>query len=142
MKFDIVLKEKVSRSLYSMFCLALYRKILKEIRQDINYQRYDLRQEEILKYNLIQWDTTPRNINIKRYIEDCVVLTLNNGIYSIGLDENAIVRYSTTKVSTLVRIIEYGTEHISPHPYVIPLLKYYAENYEKLFRNFRTDKKY
>lgn len=140
MQVNLVFDGKINPILYSKYANYLYNKMQEDISYQAHkhYKNYKVRENSILSCSLIRWNNgiPPQRINLVNYFDNCLELKYEQGIYTIKLNSYNIVKGSTTLVSKLIRILEYGTLKIPAYPLVRIIFNYYSNNYKNLFINF------
>lgn len=133
----VIDSEKINKFFYRRISQIIYRMLLEDIKNNINKKKYSIREKEILKSGVIQWDgKPPKSIDLVYYVTHCLELVYKRGCYVIQLNDRKIIPGSSTKVSTLIRLLEYGNEKITPYPYIRNFLMYYEDHYEDIAISF------
>jgi hypothetical protein len=136
---SILLETPKGRWLYRIYSEYLFKKIQRQLRKEVrkHIKRYEVRIPYLLTTSLIHWKKyPPKTINLFYYLDNCLELVNRKGTYVIKLNDYKLVRGSFTKVSTLIRILEYGTDKIPELPVIRHLFSYYSKNYNSLFNEF------
>lgn len=121
---------KVNKHFYRTFCRLLFLSIKATIQTNINMKKYRVREKAILKSSVIQWDKKPpKELDLVYYINHCLELVFLNGNYVIRLNDKLKIPGSSTRVSTLIRLLEYGNEEIPAYPYIRTILADYRSSY-------------
>ena len=130
-------KGKLNGYFYDKVCKLIYKSVIEDLKKNINKRKYSVREEAVLESGIIKWKgAVPAHIDLVNYITNCLELVFEGNIYVIRLNDRQVVRGSTTKVSTLIRLLEYGNEKITPYPYITCLLKKYEKAYEQIADEF------
>lgn len=137
MYFRILFDEdEFPSKLYKDYSKFLYKSIKKDIRNSINRFKYLVREPLVLESSLIKWNhEPPKTIDLVYYINNALVLREDHGVYYITLN-NKLIRGSSTPISTLVRLLEYGNENIPPLPLIRSILLRYQATYKTLMFNY------
>lgn len=135
-QFKIEFDETYSPALYQDYSKFVFESVIDTLRDQVNLRKYKVRESQVLESSVINWTHKPRTVNLYRLVEDSLVLRRENGVYTICLDSYKYVPGSKTKLSTLVRLLEYGNEKIQPYPLVSSVLHYFAENYKFMVLEF------
>lgn len=117
--------------------------VFSEVEEDIsdlverNIKKYRAREFVVINSPLMKWKRSPPSrINLARYVRNCLSLIKVRGVYVVRLDESQTVRGSLTKVSTLVRALEYGTETIPEFSLIRRVVSYYRDNCNDMFDEY------
>lgn len=133
----------IRNDLYSSYCRYLYDKINDELSSIINsnHRKYQLRSEYILSNHLIDWvdDKYARYFNLESLLMNCLYLVREDGEYIVKVTDD-LIPHSTTPVSRIVRLVEYGNESIKPLPAVRKVIDKYRLIYRNLFSNFMMER--
>lgn len=136
-QFKIHFNTKIGRALYEDYCRFIFDSVKQTIHKSIDNRKYKVREKAILESSVIQWDgRPPRHIDLIYYVENCLVMTKEYGEFLIHLDESKVIPNSSTKVSTLIRLLEYGNELIPPYPLVSQVILYFSQAYPNLLLQF------
>ena len=142
MQFEINLKEELTPSVYRNYSKFVYDEVLRFIKR-LSYQKkdnYKIREFQLLNSSsveYIKWDKeTPDSLDILYYINHCLVLKKRRGIYYITLDEHQKIKGSKTKVSKVIRLLEFGNEEIRELPVIRRAMTYYSRNYKALAKEY------
>lgn len=136
MRLEIKFNEEIHPSLYKDYSKFLYQSILRSISREIDPFRYSIREPFVQQLGLIKWKKYPRRVDLASQIKNCLILSKENGIYVIKLDDKSLVRGSRTKVSTVVRALEYGCKWMNPYPLVRRVLLDYQFHYDEMLVDF------
>lgn len=128
---------KINKYFYKKICKLIYKTIVNDLRKNINKKKYLVREKAVLESGIIKWKgKPPKQIDLVNYITNCLELVFERNMYVIRVNERQIISGSTTKVSTLIRLLEYGNEKLTPYPYITLLLKKYEQTYEQIAIEF------
>lgn len=131
LRFKIHFDYKVSPALYEDYSRFIYRAVKRKIAQNINPLKYKIREPYILESSLIQWiGDPPEYIDLTYYINNCLEMRRERGEYVIQLNESLRIPGTYTKVSTLVRMLEYGTNKLPALPNIRRVMLYYSIVYQ------------
>lgn len=137
MFFKIHFETNIYSPLYEDYCKFLYEEIQQSIKDKVDKRKYDVRVPYIINSSVMKWNTKPpATVNLVYYITHCLELSKEKGEYVIRINPRIKVLGSKTKVSTLVRLLEYGNEKIPPLPVVRSVLLYYQVAYPYLLTEF------
>ena len=126
---------KIPREFYSVFCKVLFMNLCKAIKENINPKKYKIRENAILSSSVIRWNKKPpRTIDLVYYITHCLELVYVKGNYIIRLNESKRIPGSSTKVSTLIRLLEFGNEKIPAYPYIRRYIQIYMDSYNEVIK--------
>lgn len=143
MQFEIKFDENINPFLYKKFSEFIYEKVLEDVSElaDKYSKKYKVRESYILNLNLIKWKRSPpKKIDLIYYIKNCLVLERNRGVYMIKLDDSWTLPKSFTKVSLVIRVLEYGTDKIPGLPLIRRVLMYYEKYYKSMFVKFLQER--
>lgn len=141
LQFSIVFDFEVAPALYDAYCHFLFGKIKQKIREKANPRRYKVREPYVLNSSLIHWNKEPpKSLNLLWYLENCLEMVKVDGVYVIRLNRRRRINGSSTRVSTLVRMLEYGTTRIPPLPLVRRIMFYYSQVYQELILEFMEER--
>lgn len=133
--------ESINPSLYKNYCEFILDKINETIAQKADPRKYKVREELILKSSLISWrGDPPKSIDLMHLVCHCLSLKRIKGEYVITLNEYRLVPKSRTKLSKLIRLLEYGNEEIPPYPLIRSILVYYQKIYPNLMPEFMLER--
>jgi hypothetical protein len=140
-QFNIELSNKeLMPSLYNDYSKFLFSKIKETISLEINSLKYKVREPYILSCSIIEWaGNPPKSIDLERIIKNCLVLKRIKGTYVIKVS-NRKIPGTYTKMSTLVRLLEYGNEDIPPYPLIRSVFKFYYKIYKDLIPQFMNER--
>lgn len=139
--FKIHFDEEIYRPLYNDYCKFLFGSIKDSIRRQMKKEKYEIRESVIIKSSVIRWyKSPPKKLDIAKYINSCLELIKIRGEYVVALNERKRVKGSSTKVSTLVRLIEYGNEVITPYPLIRRIISYYQSHYKDMILEFMKER--
>lgn len=133
MQFKIHFEQRINPILYEDYCRFILDEVQDSIKDLINPLKYKVREEYVLSTPLIKWIKVPKRIDLVYYITHCLELVKIKGDYVIRVSPKLKLPYSLTKVSFLIRLLEYGNEKLPALPVIRRVLSYYANNYQKLF---------
>lgn len=138
MQFKIPFDSKGDSGLYNDYCRFVFSEIKKSIEALINPLKYQVRQNSVINSSVISWDSEepPETINLVYYMTHCLEMVKVRKDYVIRVNDTRKISGSSTKVSTLVRLLEYGNESVSAYPVITRVLDYYRKNYKNLMIKF------
>lgn len=137
MFFKIHFDKEVYAPLYEDYCRFLYEEIQKSVKNSINKRKYDVRVPYVINSSIMKWNNKPpSSLNLVYYVTHCLELVREKNEYVIRVNPKMKVLGSKTKVSTLIRLLEFGNEKIPPLPVICSVLKYYQERYPYLLTEF------
>lgn len=116
-------------ALYNDYCQFLFESMKKSVIANMDLRKYKLREPLILSSSVIDWKYPQSRINLTRYLRNCLELVKENGIYVVRVNPRMVIRNSRTKVSTLIRLLEYGNEKIPPLPLLRTIFQIYRDTY-------------
>lgn len=126
----------VNKYMYISYCKFIFKLVKLEIANTIQPYQYKAREKDILKSNLITWDKNPpKHLDLVKYVKDCLELANENGTLVIRLNDTKIIPGSSTKVSTLIRLLEFGNETVRPYPFIRDILI----KFERVYRESMLD---
>ncbi len=128
----------IRKDLYHDISKFIYKNMLEDIqiltkKKSANYK---MRESLLFDSNLIDWVKKPKSLDLVDYVNNSIKLNEVNGTYEITLDESRKVRGSNTKVSKLVRLLEFGTLEIKELPVLRRVFLQYKDNYHKLVYDY------
>lgn len=136
MYVELKFNEELDKGLYEDYCRFIFQEIKSMISQKVNPLKYHVRETFVLNSKVIKWIYKPTSLDLVYYINHCLEMKKVRGVYVIRLNEKMKVRGSRTKVSTLVRLLEYGNEVLKPLPLVRTVMSYYQKSYPYLLKEF------
>lgn len=136
MLFRIHFNQEVYPPLYEDYCKFLFEEIKSSIRKSVNPRKYRVREKLVINSKVLKWKVTPESLDLTKYVNSCLEMVKVKGDYVIRLNQKTKVDGSLTKVSTLIRLLEYGNEKIPPVPTIRNVFRYYSENYGDLLSEF------
>lgn len=121
--------------MYRYACFLLDK--LKDDIDDLPDDKFKVRYDYIVD-NFIKWNIKPKSkIDLKQIVKDSFIIQLYDKGYCIMLDPNKIIPFSSTKYSTVVRLIEYGNEKITAYPFLHKLFnEYYLKFDNELYEEY------
>lgn len=128
----------IRKDLYHDISKFIYKNMLEDI-QTLTKKKsanYKMREPLLFDSNLIDWVKKPKSLDLVDYVNNSIKLNEVNGTYEITLDESKKVRGSNTKVSKLVRLLEFGTLEIKELPVLRRVFLQYKDNYHKLVYDY------
>lgn len=128
----------IRKDLYHDISKFIYKNMLEDI-QTLTKKKsanYKMRESLLFDSNLIDWVKKPKSLDLVDYVNNSIKLSEVNGTYEITLDESRKVRGSNTKVSKLVRLLEFGTLEIKELPVLRRVFLQYKDNYHKLVYDY------
>lgn len=135
--FKIHFDARINQSLYEDYCRFIFDSIQNNIEDLINSRKYKVRERLVLESSVIKWDIRPpSSIDLAKYVKNCLEMVRDKGEYVIQVSPLQKIENSSTKVSTLVRLLEYGNERIPPYPVIRTVMRYYRKFYSRLFIKF------
>lgn len=130
-KFEIEYDDKGNDPLYRILCYKIFYSLKSEINRSLDPRKYKIREPFILKSSLIKWNgDPPDSIDLVDYVNNCLTINYIEGYYVIGLDDRRIPG-STTKLSTLIRLLEYGNEKLPAYPLIRNIIMDYKLHYKE-----------
>lgn len=128
----------IRKDLYHDISKFIYKNMLEDIRilTKKKSANYKMREPLLFDSNLIDWVKKPKSLDLVDYVNNSIKLNEVNGTYEITLDESKKVRGSNTKVSKLVRLLEFGTLEIKELPVLRRVFLQYKDNYHKLVYDY------
>lgn len=137
-RFKIPFNPNDDPGFYDDYCRFIFSEVKKSIESLINPLKYRVRQNSIINSSLLVWDTEepPKTIDLVYYVTHCLEMVKVRQEYVIRLNDTNKVSGSSTKVSTLVRLLEYGNEKVDAYPLITRVLNYYKKNYKNLMIKF------
>lgn len=137
-QFKIPFSTKDDKGFYDDYCRFIFSEVKKSIESLINPLKYQVRQKSIIDSSVIVWDSEepPETINLVYYVNNCLEMVKVRKEYVIRLNDTRKVSGSSTKVSTLIRLLEYGNENVDPYPVITRVLSYYKYNYKNFMIKF------
>ena len=128
----------IRKDLYHDISKFIYKNMLEDIRilTKKKSANYKMRESLLFDSNLIDWVKKPKSLDLVDYVNNSIKLNEVNGTYEITLDESKKVRGSNTKVSKLVRLLEFGTLEIKELPVLRRVFLQYKDNYHKLVYDY------
>lgn len=140
MQFEINLGDNINPTIYYEFSKYVFDSMKVSLKYQTyrNYKKYKLRERLVLKSSLIKWKrgVVPSGIDLPFYVSNCLELVNIKGKYVIRLNKYWVVKGSTTKVSTLVRLLEHGNDKVPPLPVVSKVFRVYSKYYKSLFSEY------
>lgn len=137
MQLRIHFDQEISPSLYRRYSQYLFKKVKDDIEDSIDLRKYKVREPYILSSKFIKWKgETPKSIRLDYFVCHCLELVTVKGEYVIRLNDSLIIPKSRTRVSLLVRLLEYGNERIPACPVIRKVLVYYSKVYKELLPEF------
>ena len=138
--FRIHFDSKVHKGLYNSYCKFLFKMIKRTIHSVINPKKYKVREKVLLESSFIKWISyPPKRLDLAKLVENSLVMKRWRGEYIITLDYSKKLRGSTTKVSDIIRLLEYGAPGFPPYPVITRVLLYYSKVYRNLMIKFMKD---
>lgn len=136
MYVELKFSEKLDQGLYEDYCKFIFQEIKVTTKQKMNPLKYQVRESFVLNSKVIKWTYKPLSIDLVYYMNHCLEMKKVRGVYVIRLNEKTKVKGSKTKVSTLIRLLEYGNEVLKPLPLIRVVMSYYRKNYPYLLKEF------
>ena len=125
------------QGLYNDFCKYLFSEIKDAVSQLADPRKYKVRERYVIESSVIKWrGDPPDSVDLMKLVVNSLELVKIRGEYFIRVNDRRLIPRSSTKVSTLVRLMEYGNEKIRPYPVITRVLRYYYENYQSLVKDF------
>lgn len=139
-KIDI---DGLDKRLYSEYCDFIFDKMNEDLEDLVDQysKNYKVRESWILDSSLIDWSSEekPDSIDLKEIVKKCLEMKSSKGYYFIKVDEDDIIPGSITKVSKLIRALEYGFDKYPELLVVRKLMKYYSEYYDDFYEEFMEE---
>lgn len=141
MQFKVEFTQDISSPLYEDYCRFIFESITRDLRDQIVSAKYKVREKVLLKSNFIQWDTSPPpKIDLVHYVVNCLDLHKVYGVYEIRLDPFRVISGSSTRVGSLIRLLEYGCPGFPALPFVRRIMFYYSQHYKEMLVNFMKER--
>lgn len=127
------------------FCEWLLPKVQEELLVRISPAKCQKRDEDIANSGVVQYVGTTRVVPTETLIKQAIISLkwdkLPNGTYELSISKRMMVYGSTTTIDTIARLIEYGTEKITPMPLFRPVFKTFEEMIQEWY-NLYMDENY
>lgn len=136
MQFKLHFDQEINPYLYKDYCEFIFDEVKDSVKELIDPRKYKVRQQAVLESSVIKWTKVPKTISLVYYMTHCLELVKIKSEYVIRVNPKMTLPYSRTKVSLLIRLLEYGNEKIPPLPLLRRVMDYYAKNYQTLFDLF------
>jgi len=136
MQIRLEFNENINQSVYKSFSKYILKEVKRSIRKLADPRKYKVRESLVIDSPLIKWNRKPNSIDLLQYINECLVLRYIKGCFVITLDDHKRIRRSRTKLSKLIRMLEYGTDSIPAYPLIRSVMQYYQENYSLMVMNY------
>lgn len=140
MQLRIHFENEISRDLYEDYSEFLFDRICEEVHDLINPRKYKVREPLVLSSSVIKWVHKPQTIDLESYVERCLELVIVEGEFVIRVDPRSLVRGSRTRVLTLIRLLEYGSEVVPPYKVVTRVLLKYSKIYKRLLLSYLEER--
>lgn len=141
MQIELRFDQRLDNQLYKDYANFIYKSVKQDIAKQINPKKYKLRVPLLLECPLIKWkiSSKPKSIDLVPIVNNCLELVKSQGVYIIRINEYRRFPYSYTKVSTVIRILEYGTESIPMYQVIRLVLNKYRIQYKYLFYKYMEE---
>lgn len=140
MYFKIHFDKPVSSGLYKDYCDFIFESVKKSIERSVekstDREKYKVREPFILESSVMKWVVELDHIDLVYYVTHCLEMVREKGEYVIRVSQSQKVYGSLMKVSTLIKLLEYGNEKLPPLPLIRTVFRYYEENYRYLLPEF------
>ena len=142
MRLEIKFDENLIPSVYTNYSKFIYRQMKRQVHLIVlkNYKKYQIREDLVRNCGLIKWKGDPSPLDLVRYVENCLQLVKDKGVYVVRINPYLRVKNSYTPIATLVKILEYGTEKIPELPILRRVFMYYRLHYKYLFVEYMKER--
>lgn len=123
--------------LYEDYCRFIFSEIRKAVENLADPLKYKVRSPDVLESSVIRWIGDPPDfIDLRSYVIRSLEMVRIKGEYIVRVSESQRVYGARTKVSTLVRLLEYGNEKVLAYPVITRVLQYYQKKYPYLLNEY------
>lgn len=144
LSIDIV-PDPRDRSFFDEFCSILLDDIKDNLSKRIDYQQYEMREENFLSSDFISWSKKLNHFDMDKvpviFIRSLEYKILPTKERVIRINPFMIFPLTHNHVSYIVRFFEYGNSKMRPLPFISSILKYYSDNLRLFWESFLTIKK-
>lgn len=139
-QFKISKPPRGDDNFYEEYSRFIFSRVKHSVEKSADPLKYKARVADVLSSSVIKWDgdPPPSFIDLRSYVIRCLVMVKVKGEYVIKINESQRVHKSRTKVSTLVRLLEYGNERVLAYPVITRVLMHYQKIYPYLVKEFLT----
>lgn len=127
----------------SNFCQWLLPRIQKELLDQIDPVKCAKRDATINDLNIIQYVGTERKVSTETMLKQAILnlkwKKLPDWTYELAIDKRPVLYGSTTTIDTIARLIEYGTEEITPLPIFRKVFKSFEDDLQGWYNLFEAE---
>lgn len=132
------------KSIHRFITSSVFPTAEKYLRANINQKRLDRIDEYLNSLNISDFSNrVAREIKSKDIliagVNNLKILTVINGIYSIGVNPFIKMPGIKATIADLVSLITYGTTQTPAYPIFCDMFKYISDNIETLYNKFELD---